>query len=65
MQLARLGGPDDKTYHAVHELFTQRELEGSFFRLTAAAEAGNSATTTPTTAAAYMADLLTCEISNI
>ncbi|MFU2329843.1 TcfC E-set like domain-containing protein [Pseudomonas sp. NFX98] len=33
MQLARLGGPDDKTYHAVHELFTQRELEGSFFRL--------------------------------
>ena len=33
MQLARLGGPDDKTYHAVHELYTQRELQGSFFRL--------------------------------
>ncbi|MGF6489934.1 CS1-pili formation C-terminal domain-containing protein [Pseudomonas frederiksbergensis] len=33
MQLARLGGPDDKLYHAIHELHTQRELEGSFFRL--------------------------------
>jgi hypothetical protein len=33
MQLARTGGPDDKLYHAVHELYTQRELEGSFFRL--------------------------------
>lgn len=33
MQLARLGGPDDKTYHAVHELFTQRELESRFLRL--------------------------------
>jgi hypothetical protein len=33
MQLARLGGPDDQLYHAVHELFTQRELEGSFLRL--------------------------------
>lgn len=33
MQLARLGGDDDKLYHAVHELYTQRELEGSFFRL--------------------------------
>ncbi|KPG93474.1 CS1-pili formation C-terminal domain-containing protein [Pseudomonas sp. RIT-PI-r] len=33
MQLARLGGPDDKTYHAIHELYTQRELQGSFFRL--------------------------------
>ncbi|WP_445181069.1 CS1-pili formation C-terminal domain-containing protein [Pseudomonas sp. McL0111] len=33
MQLARLGGPDDQLYHAVHELYTQRELEGSFFRL--------------------------------
>jgi len=33
MQLARLGGPDDKTYHAVHELYTQRELQGSFLRL--------------------------------
>ncbi|WP_223531168.1 CS1-pili formation C-terminal domain-containing protein [Pseudomonas sp. GL-R-19] len=32
-QLARLGGPDDKLYHAVHELYTQRELQGSFFRL--------------------------------
>jgi hypothetical protein len=32
-QLARLGGPDDKLYYAIHELHTQRELEGSFFRL--------------------------------
>lgn len=30
LQLARLGGPDDKLYHAVHELHTQRELQGSF-----------------------------------
>ncbi|WP_283190004.1 CS1-pili formation C-terminal domain-containing protein [Pseudomonas sp. PMCC200344] len=33
LQLARLGGPDDKLYHAVHELFSQRELQGSFLRL--------------------------------
>ncbi|MHC8349068.1 CS1-pili formation C-terminal domain-containing protein [Pseudomonas sp. RT4P38] len=33
MQMARLGGPDDKLYHAVHELYTQRELQGSFLRL--------------------------------
>src|SRR5471030_645562 len=33
MQLARLGGPDDQLYHAVHELYTQRELQGSFARL--------------------------------
>ncbi|VVN77005.1 hypothetical protein PS718_00808 [Pseudomonas fluorescens] len=33
LQMARLGGPDDKLYHAVHELHTQRELQGSFFRL--------------------------------
>jgi hypothetical protein len=33
MQLSRLGGPDDKLYHAVNELYSQRELEGSFFRL--------------------------------
>jgi len=33
LQLSRLGGPDDKIYHAVHELYTQRELEGQFFRL--------------------------------
>lgn len=33
MQVARLGGPDDKLYHAVHELYTQRELQGNFFRL--------------------------------
>jgi hypothetical protein len=32
-QLARLGGPDDKLYHAVYELHTQRELQGSFLRL--------------------------------
>ncbi|WP_025112427.1 CS1-pili formation C-terminal domain-containing protein [Pseudomonas sp. H1h] len=33
LQLSRLGSPDDKTYHAVHELYTQREMEGKFFRL--------------------------------
>lgn len=33
MQLARLGGPDNKLYRAVHELYTQRELQGSFLRL--------------------------------
>ncbi|PTR25938.1 CS1-pili formation C-terminal domain-containing protein [Pseudomonas sp. GV085] len=33
MQLARLGGPDDKLYHAIHELYSQRELEGNFMRL--------------------------------
>ncbi|MHC8301533.1 CS1-pili formation C-terminal domain-containing protein [Pseudomonas sp. ZS1P83] len=33
MQMARLGGPDDKLYHAVHELYTQRELQGSFLRM--------------------------------
>lgn len=33
MQLSRMGGPDDKLYHAVHELYSQRELEGSFLRL--------------------------------
>ena len=33
MQLARLGGPDDKLYHAIHELYSQRELQGSFLRL--------------------------------
>jgi hypothetical protein len=33
MQLSRLGGVDNQTYHAVHELFTQRELQGSFLRL--------------------------------
>ncbi|MEB0044983.1 MULTISPECIES: CS1-pili formation C-terminal domain-containing protein [unclassified Pseudomonas] len=33
LQLARLGGPDDQLYHAVHELYTQRELEGTFLRL--------------------------------
>jgi hypothetical protein len=33
MQLSRLGGMDNKLYHAVHELFTQRELEGNFVRL--------------------------------
>ncbi len=30
LQLSRLGGPDDKLYHAVHELHTQREMEGTF-----------------------------------
>ncbi|MDQ3204362.1 MAG: CS1-pili formation C-terminal domain-containing protein [Pseudomonadota bacterium] len=33
MQLARLGGPDDQLRHAVHELYTQRELEGRFLRV--------------------------------
>ena len=33
LQLARLGGPDDKLYHAVHELYSQRELQGSFLRM--------------------------------
>ncbi|MCE6981006.1 pilus assembly protein PapC [Pseudomonas frederiksbergensis] len=33
MQLARLGGPDEQLYHAVHELYTQREFPGSFVRL--------------------------------
>ncbi|MCU1749553.1 CS1-pili formation C-terminal domain-containing protein [Pseudomonas sp. 6D_7.1_Bac1] len=33
LQLARLGGPDDKLYHSVYELYTQRELQGSFVRL--------------------------------
>ena len=33
LQLSRLGGVDNQLYHAVHELFTQRELEGNFVRL--------------------------------
>ena len=34
LQLSRIGGPDNNTlYHALHEAYTQRELEGSFFRL--------------------------------
>lgn len=33
MQLSRLGGIDNRLYHSVNELFTQRELEGSFLRL--------------------------------
>ena len=34
LQLSRTGGPDNtKLYHALYEAFTQRELEGSFFRL--------------------------------
>ncbi|MBC3346697.1 CS1-pili formation C-terminal domain-containing protein [Pseudomonas sp. SWRI196] len=33
LQLSRLGGPDDKLYHAVHELHTQREMQDSFLRL--------------------------------
>ncbi|MHC8345852.1 TcfC E-set like domain-containing protein [Pseudomonas sp. RT6P73] len=33
VQLSRLGGVDNQTYHAVQELFTQRELEGTFLRL--------------------------------
>ena len=33
LQLSRLGGPDDKLHHAVHELHTQREMQDSFLRL--------------------------------
>ncbi|WP_460140165.1 TcfC E-set like domain-containing protein [Pseudomonas sp. S2_E01] len=33
VQLARQGGSDDKLHHAVHELYSQRELQGSFLRL--------------------------------
>ena len=33
IQLSRLGGMDNTLYHAVNELFTQRELEGNFLRL--------------------------------
>lgn len=33
LQLSRQGGPDDKLYHAVHEFYTQREMENKFFRL--------------------------------
>ncbi|NWL20932.1 TcfC E-set like domain-containing protein [Pseudomonas umsongensis] len=33
LQLSRLGGIDNTTYHAVHELYTQRELQGNFLRL--------------------------------
>nr|WP_180205283.1 TcfC E-set like domain-containing protein [Pseudomonas sp. SbOxS1]NYU05333.1 pilus assembly protein PapC [Pseudomonas sp. SbOxS1] len=33
IQLSRLGGLDNQLYHSVNELYTQRELEGSFLRL--------------------------------
>ncbi|ROM57791.1 pilus assembly protein PapC [Pseudomonas poae] len=33
LQVSRLGGTDTSLYHAVHELYTQRELEGQFLRL--------------------------------
>lgn len=33
LQLSRLGGLDNQLYHAVHELYTQRELQGNFLRL--------------------------------
>jgi len=33
LQLARLGGADDQMYRAIHELYSQRELDGSFLRL--------------------------------
>ena len=33
IQLSRLGGMDNTLYHAVNELYTQRELEGNFLRL--------------------------------
>ncbi|RON71498.1 TcfC E-set like domain-containing protein [Pseudomonas fluorescens] len=33
LQLAKLGDPDDKLYHAVHELYGQREMPGTFLRM--------------------------------
>ncbi|KAF1028776.1 MAG: putative outer membrane usher protein EcpC [Pseudomonas sp.] len=33
LQVSRFGGTDTTLYHAVHELYTQREREGSFLRL--------------------------------
>ncbi|OMQ34611.1 TcfC E-set like domain-containing protein [Pseudomonas putida] len=33
IQLSRLGGLDNQLYHSVNELYTQRELQGSFLRL--------------------------------
>jgi hypothetical protein len=33
LQLSRMGGVDNQLYHAVHGLYTQRELEGNFLRL--------------------------------
>lgn len=33
LQLSRLGGSDEQLYHAVHELYTQREMEGKYLRL--------------------------------
>ncbi|AVE07380.1 pilus assembly protein PapC [Pseudomonas palleroniana] len=33
LQLSRLGGTDTTLYHAVHELYSQRELQGQFLRL--------------------------------
>lgn len=33
LQLSRLGGSDEQLYHAVHELYTQRERQGNFLRL--------------------------------
>ena len=33
VQLSRIGGTDTTLYHAMHELYTQRELEGNFVRL--------------------------------
>lgn len=33
LQLSRTGGVDNQLYHAVHGLYTQRELEGKFLRL--------------------------------
>lgn len=33
LQVAKLGGVDDQLYHAVHELYGQRELQGNFLRL--------------------------------
>lgn len=33
VQLSRLGGMDNTLFHAVNELYTQRELQGNFLRL--------------------------------
>ncbi len=33
LQLSRFGGTDTTLYHAIHELYTQREMQGNFLRL--------------------------------
>lgn len=33
LQLSRFGGSDTTLYHAIHELYSQREMQGNFLRL--------------------------------